>query len=87
MQGSAHLIKIPLFAWGLNFDFGPYLWTLTAMVSMVIVGTAIGKWCLARISSQRFAGIIRVLLLVVAKRLWTELLKLFAVVVLHLGTL
>ena len=49
------------------------------MVSMVIVGTAIGKWCLARISSQRFAGIIRVLLLlVVAKILWTELPKLFA---------
>ena len=79
MQGSAHLMKIPLFAWGLNFDFGPYVWTLLAMVGMVIVGTVIGKWCLARISTQRFAGIVRILLLlVVVKILWTELSKLIA---------
>lgn len=77
MQGSAHLIKIPLFAIGLDFDFGPYLWALAAMVSMVFVGTWAGKWCLSRLSSERFSTTVKCLLLIiVAKIMWTELPKL-----------
>lgn len=74
MQGSANFIKIPLFAWGLDFDFTPYMWTLCAMISMVFVGTFLGRWCLKKLSTQHFTVVVKVLLLlVVGKILWVEI--------------
>ena len=77
MQGSAHLVKVPLFIWGLNFDFGPYLVALIVMAIMVAVGTLLGRWALDRISTARFAFLIRVLLvLIVVRIVITEVPKL-----------
>ena len=78
MQGSAHLIKIPLFAWGLSFDFSVYSQALISMIFMVLVGTWLGKWCLQHVSKDVFALITKVILSgIVLKIFITELPKVF----------
>ena len=77
MQGTAHLVKIPLFAWGLDFDFMPYFWALSAMIAAVILGTFLGKILLGRLSTERFSLILRVLLAVIVIKIYiTEIPKL-----------
>jgi uncharacterized protein len=78
MQGSAHLVKVPLFAWGLSFDFTPYTQALVGMVLMVLLGTWFGKWCLQRVSKHAFALITRVILSIIVLKIFiTELPQLF----------
>jgi len=73
MQGCAHLVKIPLFVWGLDFDFTPYLSALSLMIPGVLIGTFIGKALLGRLSPTRFTVIVRgLLVLIVLRILWTE---------------
>ena len=79
MQGSAHLVKLPLFAWGLDFDFSPYLVPIAIMIVGVIFGTFVGKKLLNQMSSSRFSVIVKALLMVIAIRiLWVEIHALFA---------
>ncbi len=76
MQGGAHLIKVPLFAWGLNFDFMPYSASIFAMIVMVFLGTWFGKWCLSRVSKHAFALMTKcILIIIVLKILITEIPK------------
>ena len=76
MQGSAHFIKIPLFIWGLGFDFSPYLGALFSMAIMVVIGTICGKWLLGKVSATHFATIVRGLLaLIVVRIVVTEVVK------------
>lgn len=78
MQGSAHFVKIPLFMWGLDFDFRPYLAPLVLMVCGVIIGTVLGKKLLTKLSSGGFNLIVKGLLTVIALRLlYTEVPTLF----------
>jgi len=78
MQGSAHLVKIPLFTWGLSFDFIPYTQALVGMIAMVLLGTWIGKWYVQRVSTRAFSLITRVILSVIALKIFiTEVPKLF----------
>ncbi len=68
---------MPLFAWGLDFDFSPYALALLVMAVMVAVGTLVGRWVLERVSTERFALVIRVLLgLIVLRIVITEVPKL-----------
>lgn len=77
MQGSAHLIKVPLFALGLDFDFSPYAMPLMGMMLMVLVGTWFGKWCLNRVAPQTFALMTRCILIIIAVKIFiTEIPKL-----------
>ena len=76
MQGTAHLVKIPLFIWGLEFDFSPYYGALMGMAAMVVLGTLSGKWILSKVSVNHFATIVRGLLaLIVVRILVTEAMK------------
>lgn len=79
MQGSAHLVKIPLFIWGLDFDFSPYLPALALMIPGVIAGTFLGKMLLGKLSPDRFSLIVRTLLILIVVRIvWTEVGTLWA---------
>ena len=79
MQGSAHFVKIPLFMWGLDFDFSPYLPAIFLMIGGVIIGTVIGKQLLSKLSSGGFNLIVKGLLTVIAVRLlYTEVPIFFA---------
>ena len=77
MQGCAHLVKIPLFTLGLDFDFTPYTHPLIGMILMVFVGTWFGKWCLTRVSKRSFAVMTQcILVIIIVKIFITELPKL-----------
>jgi uncharacterized membrane protein YfcA len=76
MQGSAHLVKIPLFTIGLNFDFSPHSDAIVGMVVLVFMGTWFGKWCLKRVSKRMFALMTKCILVsIVLKILITEIPK------------
>ena len=69
MQGMAHLVKLPLFAFWLDFNFTPYAFSLLAMGFMVVLGTMMGRWALDRVSVSHFNALIRVLLGLIALRI------------------
>ena len=77
MQGTAHLAKVPLFIWGLSFDYSIYGTVMLCMIAMVFIGTLCGRWALKRLDSAHFVTMTRILLgLIVVRIVITEIPKL-----------
>ena len=69
-----HIIKIPIYAYVLDFEFAQYLPELAVMVTMVIFGTRLGKGLLRFVPVEVFSKGLRLLLILAAMRiLWHEL--------------
>ena len=74
LQGMTHIIKIPIYAYVLDFEFTLYLQELAVMVTMVVFGTRLGKGLLRFVPIEVFSKGLRLLLILAAMRiLWHEL--------------
>ena len=69
LQGMTHIIKIPIYAYVLDFEFTQYLPELAVMVTMVIFGTRLGKGLLRFVPVEVFSKGLRLLLILAAMRI------------------
>ena len=67
-QAFVHLWKLPAFM-AIGFDYGEHLGALALLVTMVIVGTLLGKRLLNRVSERAFMVLIKAALTLIALKL------------------
>ena len=78
-QAFVHLWKLPAFM-SIGFAYGEHTTTLATLVTMVVVGTLVGKRLLHRVSERLFVVMIKVALTVIGAKLlvWDGLSALLA---------
>ena len=69
LQGMTHLIKIPIYAYVVDFEFAQYFPELAVMVAFVVAGTRLGKGLLRFVPVEVFSKGLRVLLFLAATRI------------------
>jgi hypothetical protein len=64
-----HALKIPVYGFGVRFDYGAYGPVIGAMSAASVVGTLVGRHLLSRLSQARFATITQLLLGAIALKI------------------
>ncbi len=68
LMSAQHGLKVLAFA-ALGFAFAPWIWVITAMVVVGLLGTFAGKLVLNRLSDARFSWALNALLVAISLRL------------------